>query len=58
MKTNTNEAVKYSLKNGDTHVIGGTEYKGRNPVYSADGARIAKGIPFVRVEREKQRHNA
>ncbi len=54
-----NGAVQYSLDNGDKHIIGEIEYRGRNPVYQQLPApyagapvqyrKVEKGIPFVKV---------
>ncbi len=47
---------KFSIENGDKHVIAGKVYFGRNPVYQqmtnpltrvTDFIKVKKGVPFV-----------
>lgn len=50
--TNRNAAYNRSVKYGDSHVIAGTHYRGRNPAYivTPSGVRkIQNGIPFVKA---------
>lgn len=60
MKTKRiNAAAQFSLDKGDKQIIGGIEYRGKNPVYQqlpapyagapVKYAKVQNGIPFVRV---------
>lgn len=52
-----NAAVKRSIRDGDLIKLSDRYYKGRPPIYARqpDGQiiKVAKGIPYVRVEEAK-----